>query len=37
VTPPPRPLNWPHHLAADGTQRARELLGEFGVTVDFLT
>ena len=28
--------DWPAHLTADGTERAREILGEFGVTVDFL-
>jgi hypothetical protein len=37
VPPPPRPPNWPRHLTADGTERARELLGEIGATVDFLT
>jgi hypothetical protein len=36
VTPPPRPPNWPRHLTADGTESARELLGEIGATVDFL-
>lgn len=36
VAPPPRPANWPPHLAADGTERARELLAEFGATLDFL-
>jgi len=36
VTPPPRPPNWPRHLTADGTERARDLLAEFGATVDFL-
>ena len=36
VTPSPRPPNWPRHLTADGTERARELLAEFGATVDFL-
>ena len=36
VTPPPRPPDWPRHLTADGTERAREVLAEFGVTVDFL-
>jgi hypothetical protein len=36
VAPPPRPRNWPRHLTADGTERARELLGEFGAAVDFL-
>ena len=37
VSLPARPSNWPAHLTADGTERARELLGEFGATVDFLT
>jgi len=37
VSPPTRPSNWPAHLTADGTERARELLGEFGAAVDFLT
>ena len=36
LRPPSRPADWPVHLAADGTERAREILGEFGVTVDFL-
>ena len=36
LPPPPRPFNWPGHLTADGTERARELLAEFGATVDFL-
>jgi hypothetical protein len=36
VTPPPRPPDWPRHLTADGTERAREVLAEFGATVDFL-
>lgn len=36
LPPPPRPRNWPQHLSADGTERARELLAEFGATVDFL-
>jgi hypothetical protein len=36
VTPPPRPSNWPRHLTANGTERARDLLAEFGATVDFL-
>lgn len=31
---PPRPANWPAHLDADGAERAREILREFGVTVD---
>lgn len=35
---PPRalPSNWPPHLTADGTERARALLAEFDRTVDFL-
>ena len=37
VTPPPRPPNWPRHLTADGTERARDLLAECGARVDFLT
>ena len=37
ATPPPRPSNWPRHLTANGTERARDLLGEIGATVDFLT
>ncbi len=36
VTPPPRPPDWPRHLTADGTERARAVLAEFGATVDFL-
>ena len=36
LTPPERPANWPRHLTADGTERARELLSEFGASVDFL-
>src|SRR4030095_13530394 len=36
VTPAPRPSNWPHHLTANGTERARDLLAEFGGAVDFL-
>jgi hypothetical protein len=36
LTAPPRPANFPHHLTADGTERARDLLAEFGATVDFL-
>jgi hypothetical protein len=37
ITSPPRPLNWPRHLTADGTERARDLLAQFDRTVDFLT
>jgi hypothetical protein len=33
---PPRPRGWPVHLDADGSERARAILAEFGVTVDFL-
>jgi hypothetical protein len=31
---PPQPANWPAHLNVDGSERAREILGEFGVSVD---
>lgn len=36
MPPPPRPENWPRHLAADGTDAAREILADIGATVDFL-
>jgi len=36
IAPPLHPPGWPPHLTADGTERARELLGEFAVSVDFL-
>jgi hypothetical protein len=36
IAPPPRPAGWPAHLAADGSGGAREVLRQFGVTVDFL-
>ena len=36
LDPPPHPVGWPAHLTADGTERARDILREFGVTVDFL-
>jgi hypothetical protein len=36
LQPPPRPADWPAHLMADGTARARELMSEIGVGVDFL-
>jgi hypothetical protein len=36
LAPPQRPPNWPGHLTADGTERARAILGEFGTGVDFL-
>jgi hypothetical protein len=32
--PPHRPTTWPSHLTPDGTERARAMLAEFGVTVD---
>jgi hypothetical protein len=32
--PPPRPADWPAHLAADGGDSAREVLRAFGVDVD---
>jgi hypothetical protein len=36
IAPPALPSNWPPHLATDGTERARDLIAEFGSTVDFL-
>jgi hypothetical protein len=36
LAPPPTPPNWPAHLRADGTERARQILGELGTSVDFL-
>ena len=36
IAPSLHPPEWPAHLTADGTERARALLGEFAVTVDFL-
>jgi len=36
LAPPPRPADWPAHLLADGTARAREILDPFGVSVDVL-
>jgi hypothetical protein len=36
LAPPPRPADWPAHLTADGTERARQILDEFGTSVDFL-
>jgi hypothetical protein len=36
LPPPQRPADWPPHLTADGTEGAREILAEIGVTVDFL-
>ena len=32
--PAPRPPDWPAHLAADGTSRARDILDEMGVAID---
>ena len=37
LAPPQRPADWPSHLTADGTERTRELLSEFGATADFLS
>lgn len=34
LLPPARPADWPAHLTADGTERAREILAEFATTVD---
>jgi hypothetical protein len=36
LSPLARPTDWPGHLTADGSERARGLLDECGVTVDFL-
>ena len=36
LAPPTRPPDWPVHLTADGTERARAILEEVGGTVDFL-
>lgn len=36
LAPPERPANWPPHLTADGSQRAREMLSEFGLSFDEL-
>lgn len=36
LTTPPHPPDWPAHLAADGTNRVRAILGEMGTSVDFL-
>lgn len=35
MQPPGRPDGWPDHLDADGSERARALLGEMDVSVDF--
>lgn len=32
LAPPARPSNWPKHLGADGTELARAILDEFGLT-----
>jgi hypothetical protein len=37
LAPPPLPDDWPAHLAADGTERARAMLARMGVAVDFLS
>jgi hypothetical protein len=34
LTPPLRPPDWPKHLGADGTELARAILNEFGLTSD---
>ena len=34
LAPPPRPDDWPKHLGADGTELARAILEEFGLTSD---
>jgi hypothetical protein len=34
--PRPHPANWPAHLTADGSARARAILGDIGAHVDFL-
>ena len=34
LDPAPRPTDWPPHLTADGTERARAMLDEFGLSVD---
>ncbi|MEQ1573199.1 MAG: hypothetical protein ABL993_03030 [Vicinamibacterales bacterium] len=36
LAPPTPPADWPAHLNADGTSRARAILKEMGVSVDFL-
>jgi hypothetical protein len=33
---PPQPADWPAHLTADGTERARAILGELGLDLDAL-
>jgi len=34
LSPPSRPPDWPKHLGADGTELARAILNEFGLTSD---
>jgi hypothetical protein len=34
AAPPSHPLDWPAHLTDDGTGLARQVLGEFGLTID---
>jgi hypothetical protein len=34
LSPPPRPAGWPRQLTADGTELARAILSEFGLTGD---
>jgi hypothetical protein len=34
LAPPARPPDWPTHLGADGTELARSILNEFGLTSD---
>jgi hypothetical protein len=36
LEPPGLPADWPAHLHADGSERARKTLASFGVRVDFL-
>ena len=36
LEPPVRPTDWPPHLSADGTERARAMLHDLGASVDFL-
>jgi hypothetical protein len=36
LTPPRKPPDWPAHLTADGTERARAILGEFGLDFEGL-
>jgi hypothetical protein len=34
LQPPERPASWPAHLSPDGTEVARQILDEFGVSLD---